>query len=221
MKQIRTLGMAFVAMLALSAVVASAALAAPEFEGARGAEAKGTTFTGSTSSAKLTAVGTTITCTGGSSSGEITGKKTVGKVVVAFTGCEANSGECKVKSPGAAEGEVKTDTLEGELGEVEQSEASSKVGLDLKAAGKESFVTTEGSCLPFGGSAVTGSIIGEVSPVGRLESEGLLIYKAERGKQKIQKFIGGSQDVLKAFSIAEVVEETTETVKFSKEIKVT
>ena len=223
MKQIRTLGMVLVAVFALSAVVASAAFAAPEFEVRSGETLKGTTFTGSTTGAKLTAAGTTINCTGGSSSGEITGATTVGKVVVTFTGCKGKGlSECSVQSPGASPGEVVTDTLEGELGEVAHSEAANETGLKLKASGKESFVTTEGSCLPFGGSSVTGEIIGDVQPVKAFAKTGELVYKAESKKQKIQKFTtDSSAQVLKAFGFAEVVEETTESLEFSKEIKVT
>ncbi len=219
MRRIMTVCTALVAVLSLSAVVAASALAAPEF---KPSTEQG--FTSSGTTATLRAPGTTITCSASTSKGKITGAKAVGSVFVVFTGCKAKvSSECSVKSPGAKEGEVATVELDGALGAVAEKEAATKVGMDLKPASGSSFVTTEGSCLLGGKSEVTGSVIGEVSPVGGPASTaGKLIYEAGgTTKQEIQKFKGEETDTLKAFGFFEVSEETTESITFEKAVEVT
>jgi hypothetical protein len=74
-----------------------------------------------------------VTCTGETDTGEITGPKTVGNIVAVFTGCsEAVGNGCQSK--GQTPGTVATDTLQGELGiiqEVSLSPVKSKIGLYL------------------------------------------------------------------------------------------
>src|ERR1700761_4297278 len=57
---------------------------------------------------------TQMNCEGASASGEYTGNKTVGKVVVTFTKCSAFEASCA--SAGSTAGTVVTRTLEGTLG---------------------------------------------------------------------------------------------------------
>jgi hypothetical protein len=220
MKPVRVGLLALLAVLALSAVVAASASAAgPEFKPST--EQK---FEGTSGTSKLVSAGTTITCSASASVGKITGATTVGHVFVTFTGCKAkSSGECAVNSPGASEGEIKTVELSGKIGAVATSEAESGVGQDLKPTSGSTFVITEGSCLPFIGhkTEVTGSIIGEVSPIGSSSTSGKLTYLPNGSKQKIQKLKGESKDTLSAFGLVEVTEETTESITFEKAVEVT
>jgi len=220
MKQIRTLGMALVAVLALSAVVASGAFAAaPEF-----VPNTKQSFTTSGKTATLRAASfpeTVITCTASTGTGEITGAtgaKKVGGVSVTFTGCNATSGGgCEVHSKGGGKEEITTSTLEGELGKVAKSEATSEVGLELKA-GSGSFVTVEGSCIPFGKSEITGTVTGEVNPIKESGTSGTLTYAASGTSQKIKKF-NGKATGLEAF-IVPASQETNENISFSSAVEV-
>jgi len=217
MKQIRTLGMALVAVLALSAVVASAAFAAaPEF-----VPSTKQSFKTSGKTATLRAASfpeTVITCTASTGAGEITGAKKVGSVSVTFTGCNATSGGgCEVHSKGGGKEEISTSTLEGELGKVAKAEATSEVGLELKA-GSGSFVTVEGSCIPFGKSEITGTVTGEVNPIKESGTSGTLTYAASGTSQKIKKF-NGKATGLEAF-IVPASQETNENITFSSAVEV-
>lgn len=206
---------ALVAVFAMSAFASAAAYAAaPEFKGAEGKEAKGTTFEATSGASKLEGL-ETIECKEGTSKGEITGATTVGKVVVTYTGCKKGTKECKSK--GAKSEEIKTTDLKGQLGEVEPSEAASEVGENLEPESGTEFTSVE-SCTTLS-TKVTGSIIGEVEPIGKLGTEGKLIYKESSTKQKIKKFKSGKEDTLTAITSSGL--EATNTVKFSKEIEVT
>ncbi|HUB74442.1 MAG TPA: hypothetical protein VL979_10450 [Solirubrobacteraceae bacterium] len=201
----------------MSALASAAAYAAgPEFLNSKGEAAKGVTFKATSGTGKLEGT-VTIICSADTAEGEITGAKTVAKVVVTYTGCESSGKKCK--SSGAASGEIKTSSLKGELGEVEKSEAESEVGEDLAPESGTTFTTVE-SCTPLGIKvSVTGSIIGEVLPIEKLATEGELVYKESSKKQQIKKFKGGSEDTLKAAGASSGL-ETTDKVKFSEAIEV-
>ena len=57
-----------------------------------------------------------VTCTGETSTGEYTGAKTVGDVILELAGCELTSSQAKCTSASAAAGEIITQPLEGVLG---------------------------------------------------------------------------------------------------------
>jgi hypothetical protein len=218
MRRISVIGLALAAVFAMSAVAVATASAAPEFLNKEKKAVVKKHFTGTSGKGELKAGSIVVTCTADKDTGEISGTKKVANVVVTFTGCSAEKEACKVKSPGAKEGEVKTNVLEGELGEVATSESATGVGLDLKPA-SGSFVTLEGSCILT--TSVTGSVIAEVSPVKSLVTEGKLIYAEASGKQKIQKFVGGEKDTLSAFGFLEAREITSATEKFEEAVEVT
>lgn len=81
----------------------------------------------------------TVTCTGETAKGEITGPKTVGNVLAVFTGCtEVVGNGCQSK--GQPEGTVATTTLQGELGVIKEfplAPIKDKVGLYLFFEGLE------------------------------------------------------------------------------------
>ncbi len=74
-----------------------------------------------------------VECEAESNSGEQVGKDKVANVNVTFTGCKL-FGSSPCTSEGAAEGEVRTNTLKGELGYI--NKATHEVGLKLEPATK-------------------------------------------------------------------------------------
>jgi len=259
MSRIRIIMLSLLAVFAVGAVAsASASAAAPEFfhcvAKAGGGFAAGCKVTGAGSEkvAVVAGVGNLkfksvsepsylfanapgtfrITCASDTDTGEITGPKTVGNVVVVFKECKGYKGseECTVKSksPLGAAGEIITNALSGELSPVAAAEApDSEVGLDLKptVAGKP-FVLLVGSstsCIPE--TDVEGTVICELEPVGIMEPFGELICSVDGGagkhnKQGIQKDVGGTKDTLTAFGV-EAGFESEDSITFEEGIEVT
>ena len=125
----------------------------------------------------------TITCTKDTSTGEITGPKTVGNVKVTYTGCTQGTSKIKCKSipnpekksegTEGKEEEIITNTVEGELGTVSEG---TKVGEALKpVTGDVRFVTIKCGTLNV---SVTGSVIGEVTPINKLQTTGDIVFAA-------------------------------------------
>ncbi len=138
---------------------------------------------------------TKLTCTGESGSGAITGRKTVGQVVLTLTGCESAGQKCTTS--GLAEGELRTDPLEGALGIERQTEKEGKVtnhiAIDLFPAGK-SGALLEYDC---GGEVQTlsGSVIAPVVS-NKMQTSSALKFSQSAGVQKPTAFEEGQQDVL-------------------------
>jgi hypothetical protein len=220
MKIARLVGVLLVAIFAMSAIAASTAAASePEFSVLPATK----TFT-STSGAGTLKAGTvaTTTCTADTNKGTITGMKTVGSVVVTFTGCKisGNSKVCTVKSVGSTEGTIVTNTLKGELGTAKGS--TSGVGLLLEPASGGVFVTlAETSCGIE--TSVEGGIVGEITPVKSSQTTGKIIYALLAGKQGLKELtVAGATKtkVLKAFGLVEVVEETSDLLEFAGKTEV-
>jgi hypothetical protein len=135
-----------------------------------------------------------VVCTGETSAGEYTGRKTVGGVIITFTGCEMGGSKCT--SAGAEEGEVVTNTLEGVLG-IEKTSTEGpikdKVALDLFPVGKTGLLM-EFSCglTPV---SVQGSVLNPVK-ANKMVLTATVKYSATVGKQKPEKFEGQPKDVL-------------------------
>jgi len=200
MKRMRLMGLALVAVFAMS--VASASAAQPEFYGVAAvgktvaAQKIGGTLgaaflEGKTSHAK-------ITCTGGTFTGEVTGATTTSSNVTSFTGCEASSLPCK--SAGAAAGEIKTAALDGVLGNV----TATLPGIRLFAPGESGKEPKTGSLATFecGGGLVNvvvkGSVIGSLSGAqgnkveeGKFAASSKLTFSETAGAQKYTKFLAG------------------------------
>lgn len=211
----RTL-LVFVAVLAMSAVTASAASAVtPEFKPVP-AKKKLTSTSGKV---VLKWGANEATCTKSTATGEITGAKTVGKVVVKFTGCEIHgSGHCLLNSGGAEPGEIITKSLGGELGTVKTTEAASGVGLLLKPEVERQWATLEAnSCT--GETAVTGSVAGEVAVVGKKQATNKLAIKPAIKEIKLDS--GTLADpVLTAWSTT-VTMTSTDELTFEEALEVT
>jgi hypothetical protein len=228
MRTVKILGLCFVAVLAVGAMVTPAAWAKPEFLEKNGKELVKKKFTFAGTEGKVY-IGSSeaIKCKKEEGSGEVVTKeenKKVAKVKITFKEClmENTSGEtCKPKSKGGTEGKIETNELKGELGEVAKAEAESEVGLRFEPVSGTTFVTLEGKCLPSTPAAIEGSLICEVKPVGTLAKEGKLVCAMANEFQKIRKFKGESTThELSGFSLESLPVEEMSTTKFEEEVKV-
>jgi hypothetical protein len=135
-----------------------------------------------------------IACKGQTGNGEYTGNKTIGNSTIKFTGCKLN-GTSTCTSSGAAEGEVVSSVLQGELGVISKSSEGplkNKIGTDLKPTSGE--VIAEFACA---GTPVTvsGAVIVEVKR-DAMESKVTLKFSDTKGLQKPTRFEGGPEEVL-------------------------
>lgn len=135
--------------------------------------------------------GTKVLCRTETSGGEYTGTKTVGDVVVKFTGCESAGFPCG--TVGAKEGELVTRTLEGLIGW--QNKAKKQVAFDLFPAGKAGFFI-EFRCGPVP-VRVQGSLLVKIT-AGKMAPSMTIKYTETNAKQKPEKFEGEPKDVLES-----------------------
>jgi|HubBroStandDraft_2_1064218.scaffolds.fasta_scaffold14767_4 hypothetical protein len=185
MQRIRLASLIFTSLIAASLIAAAAASAsAPEFSPGTLNISVGE---GSTSALETSSTAA-VTCTKVSSTGEITGVKTVGGVVVTLIGCSSKEGTgCSVKSAGQAAGTVVTTTLSGELGSVKKTEAASGVGMLVSPASGTKLVELEAPCILVSPASVVGTMAGEVTPVNDPAStDGKLVFEGSKGAAKIK-----------------------------------
>jgi hypothetical protein len=165
-----------------------------------------------------------VTCTGSTITGELTGARTVGSVLITFSGCSSKEGGgCSVQSSPAAPGEILTNTLKGELGTVKESEALSEVGLLILPASGTAFVTIEGSCLLVSPSPVVGSLVSEVMPVNEESLAGQLRFVGNKGLQLIKSIAVLSNVVkphLKALGVLETSLEMADELEYKGAVEV-
>jgi hypothetical protein len=187
--------MALVAMLLLGAVSASPASAA-EFVANPSFSVK---FTGEGKAGLLeTKAGRSVTCTGGSASGEIAGSKEA-KAMVVFKGCHAEHLPLLTcTSPGRAAGEIATSSMKGTPVNLDTTKTS--VGVLLQPASGE--VMAEFNCsLGFVNETltVTGAVIGKFpdAELNEYRSTLHLEFIAIKGVQQYTQIEGsGTQYVL-------------------------
>jgi hypothetical protein len=223
MKRICMASLAIVACLALAALTAtSATAAAPEFTVLPSVKTyEETVGTGTFSADNGIDI---VTCGKGTATGQITGMRTVGKVVFKLKECmssEQGRGNCTIKSTGANEGEIVSKTLKGELGTVKSSEATTGVGvLAEPESGKEWLTLVGNACTEE--TAVSGRIAGEVGPVKTLTTKGFIDFAAGGAGQKIKKIgvlSGLVEPKMTAFSAA-VIEEKYEVLESKEPIEI-
>jgi hypothetical protein len=220
MRLSRLAGLVIVAVLAMGLMTAATASAEPEFNPGTLNRFDGTSGTGSLANASTEEV----TCKTDTSTGEITGIRTVGSVVVVFHGCTSpEAGGCEVNSVGETPGLISTTTLVGELGLTKESATS--VGLLLKPASGTKFTELTGPCLAIKPAPVTGSIAGEARPIGKPASLiGTLSFVGAKGIQNITKIevLGKvEKPELLAFGLVKASETTNETILYEKDVEVT
>ncbi len=131
-----------------------------------------------------------MTCESESGAGHFDGSRAMADVVLHFNGCESSGHKCT--TPGRAEGELATSTLEGRIGW--EVRASKKVALDLLPAGSAVSVL-EYQCAGEALTSVEGSVLVPVVE-GKMLASATLKFRAAKGKQKPEGFEGGARDVL-------------------------
>lgn len=179
-------------------------------------------FTTKGGASVLTSSVATATCTKDTSRGELTGPTSLGGIVITYSGCKVKKGteECAVNSVGAEEGEVVTKTLKGELGEVAKSEAASGRGALVEpATGKALAELAKTKCTPE--TTLSGSVAGEIGPVGVNQSTGKLVFVVTAKKQAITRLTvkGTSKTTnLEMFGLG-ATEELTQELTYSEPIE--
>jgi hypothetical protein len=140
-------------------------------------------FTGTSGLSRLVAGANTIKCLSDTSSGSLSGKDAVSKLVVSYKSCKLESAETiTCKTTGAAEGEIVTASLTGKLGYVEV--LGKKVGVLLKPEAGEEFTKGEIMCGLLAKIKVRGSVIGEVTPINTFSTKSTQSFKIVEGKQQ-------------------------------------
>jgi hypothetical protein len=226
MTRLRMIGLALIAMFAVvGAAAANASAEAPEF-GRCLKVAKGTgKFKGSNCTIEAvggayewtpgpgvsskftinwkegiptfeTVFGTKITCKTATGTGEYTGTKTVGQVLITLKGCETSGGV--VTSPGQPEGTIVLKPLMGVLGVEKKGETRQKdtIGLDLFPQETGGLVL-EAACagLPI---TMRGSLISSPLIKNKMLVPAPVNFIAKSGKQKPERFEGEPRDVLES-----------------------
>jgi hypothetical protein len=227
MKNVRGMkvwGLALVAMLLFSGIAAASASAAkPEFKSPGGFPVK---FTASSGAGKLeTIAGRTVNCKSDTATGEVTGAKTVGNVVVKFNECTTVAFGITFNC-----GTITTNTLKAEPNYLTNPNSSTEVGLDLKPASGTEFAKF--TCTSVFGNetlAVAGSVVGKMSPTNKLTKESTLTFTQTAGKQKYEGYFVGStftKDTLETtgtglmgFGPEQSAIESTDTIKTEKEVE--
>jgi hypothetical protein len=219
----RLAGVAAASALALALVTTATALAEPEFKPTGG------TFTGSGLGADTFAFGgSTISCTTNTAKGTISSATLAGGVIVTFTGCKStgsSGSNCTIKSVGAAEGTLATNTLHGVLGLILPKGMGTGVGLLLLPVANKKFWTLAANTCTVE-TTMTGNIAGEVSPVGKSQTTGKLAFVASSsgGGESVKDFDLSSGGLvrpeLELFGALGSV-TATEDVTFSAAVEVT
>jgi hypothetical protein len=226
MRNVKTLMVALVAVFALSAVAAQGASAVEPPEWA-GMVAKPVTSESGVAKLKIVG-GITVTCQKSTDSGEINSPpatKRAGTVTVTFHECTAGGEECHstapVKAPGS--GEIATNALTMELGYIVFPPAP-KVGVSLMPTAKKGpFTTFECKLLAGQPIVVTGSVIGEITPINVLTNTFELAFaeNAVTHKQEPTKFApaGSPVEVLKTSINGAAAVESVQVLEHPDKIK--
>jgi hypothetical protein len=217
MKRIKIIGLALVAVFAISAVaVASASAAEPEFVWS-GTTGKFTAASeGTTKSILQTVGGSKVECSSNTATGTLKASPTkeAEKVFINFKGCTSALGECQ---SGAVKGEVETKEGMATLGYLNKAATPHQVGLNVQVAGGGAVnLIAEFKC-GLVTVKVRNAAIGEISPINAKVKHGCkatktclkLIYTEAAGKQKFTKFEGGAVEHLES-SFGGAFEESAE-----------
>jgi hypothetical protein len=193
----RIIGLCLASVMAVSAMAAAAASAEPEFlTKAVVVEGEKIPISATLGAAFLEgASGTKITCTAGTSKGEVTGPKTTKGNITTFTGCESGGFKCE---SGATEGVIITNVLEGHLGALNSTSPGVRLFPEATGRGTElAAFSCAGGTVPV---KVKGSVIGALSGAagtgpanGKLLTSGKLTFAEAKGIQKYVEFVEGPE----------------------------
>jgi len=233
MIRLRVVGLALVVVFAMSAMVASAAFGASEFQVESGHTLKGTTIKGTGGTAKFeTEGGEKIECEKSSSNGEVE-KATVAKVTVTYSGnCHATgslvSGPCENGSK-----DIKTNALTISPGEkLGPGSSTTNIGLRFTATVLAKFkceTTPFGAEVEVKGNLVCESVGKNVGPSSEFLTTGEVVCtQSSAGIQKFTEIEIGTKKETKqelsasVFGISEKdAQTTTEKLTYSQKIRQT
>jgi len=138
-----------------------------------------------------------ITCTSSTDEGKFTSPKTAGGIKVTFKGCEVDHEKCSnvIREGKEVPGEIKTNTLDGEVGYI--NKANKEVGADLKAEAPGGY-EAEFHCgtNPPLNVVVKGSVIGFVTPINTFTKKATFTFERLGTTQRPEKLEGGLPDTL-------------------------
>jgi hypothetical protein len=190
----RALGVSLGAVLAACSIAATPSLAAPpEFS-----PPFPNPFKATSKAMTLETIGKfRVTCTSGTSKGEVTGQATA-VLTITFAGCTTGEGPGSGSCQNASQGEIVTERLFGTLGYLNKKHTA--VGLDLSnptasptGGGLIRFFCGEDTSVD-----VAGSLIGRITPINTVVETGghmRLNFAQKEGHQAIKKLLGGTRDV--------------------------
>lgn len=226
MKVARLLGVALMAVLAMSAFLASTASAIPKFK--LPITNRGFVSLSLTSILRtLPPEEVTIICTHDVSAGTILGDDEI-DVKVHFLNCreKTKTKECTVKSVGApgSEGLILTELLLGLLGLLHSPNGAAGILLEPKSSHVFLTIAEEPGCGTLE-TAVEGSVAGLFRPTGKLQNtaEIVLAPVSATGKQEVTLILvlsGVVKPKLTSFGAAESSEETTDLVTYEEAVEV-
>lgn len=139
--------------------------------------------------------GVKVSCEDEASSGEFTSAKTVGNVLVIFTGCVSNGYKCSTAH--SAAGEIETNPLAGQL---VWEKYGKKVAIDLYPQSTELFV--EFQCGP-ANAKVKGSVMANL-PVNQMLTTVNENFTAKKGKQKPESYYTSATEKVKDVLISKI-----------------
>ncbi len=227
MKVARLLGVALMAVIAVSAMLASTASAIPLFR--LPITHRNFTATSGTSILRTPSEKDTVTCATSSSSGTILDDDEV-SVDIHFLSCfleEAENGPCTIKSvtaPGT-EGLTLTELLTGLLGLLHEPPGADGILFEpVKSHVFVTFAPTKSPCKT-GTTAVEGSVGALFSPSGKLQNTALINLGpiSATGHQQVTLILtlhGIVKPKLTSFGAAESTQEQTAIVKYEEAVEV-
>jgi hypothetical protein len=187
---------ALASIVVTAALAGTASAAGPVFytKATVGTMAAPVAFTGALGAAFLEGqAGTKITCTAGTSTGEVVNATEGLNGKVTFTGCESSGFPCE---NGAAK-EIKTNTLKGVLGNVVK-EKTPGIRLFSQSGGRGASLANFSCASGAIPVEVKGSVIGSLTGAsgktpaeGKLPTSGKLEFSESKGIQKYTKFVSG------------------------------
>jgi hypothetical protein len=225
MKVARLFGVALIAIVALSAMLASTASAIPKFK--LPITKRGFLALSGTSVLRTPSEKDTVTCSSALSEGTILSDDEV-DARIHYLGCsleEGTKGPCTIKDPGGTAGLLLTELLLGLLGLLHSPEGAAGILFEPKTGHVFlEFAATTTPCSTVE-VAVEGSVAGLFSPTGKLSSTGLIIVAptSATGKQEVQLILtlfGIVKPKLISFGAAESTQEQHALVEYEEAVEV-
>jgi hypothetical protein len=227
MKVARLFGVALIAIVALSAMLASTASAIPKFK--LPITKRGFVGLSGTAVLRTPAEEDTVTCSSAQSPGTILSDDEV-DIRIHYLGCslkQGTKGPCTIKNPGGTAGLLLTELLLGLLGLLHSPEGAAGILFEPKGAPNHVFLTFAGTEAPCTTpeTAVEGSVAGLFSPTGKLSSTALIIVAptSATGKQEVQLILtlfGVVIPKLTSFGAAASTQEQHALVEFEEKVEV-